>query len=771
MKRWIEPAPIVPSDVVRLAVGGHPLVAETLARRGITTLSDALAFLDPTRYTPASPLDLPDMQIAVSRIEAALTQGEPIAVWGDFDVDGQTSTALLVSALRTLGGDVRYYIPHREREGHGVHIAALERLIDAGARLIVTCDTGISAHAALDHARDRGVDVVVTDHHALPETLPHALALVNPKRLPDGAKHPLWTLPGVGVAYKLIEALAAKMSRADDMPELLDLVALGIVADVADQVGDARWLLQRGLEALRTTSRIGLRAMFENAEIDGERISEEHIAFQLAPRLNALGRLDDANHAVELLTTDDVEQARLIAATLESLNAERRFMTTQIVESAQAQIERDPSLAEMGALVLSNPNWHPGIVGIVAARLVELYDRPAVLLVQGADGIARGSARSLDGIDISAAIAACDEILLGWGGHTGAAGMQLSTVRIGDFRRMLSGAVKAQRGIAPEPSLTIDGYVTLPELTLDFIADLERLAPFGAGNPPLTLAARNLRVARHGAVGRNGEHRQLTLEDANGHTARAIWWRGGDEPVPDERFDLALVVRTQDYRGKAQVQIEWIDARPAAGAVSLVKPSLEVIDRREIRTVAAIRDEIAALRAEHAAIQVWAEGELAGQIDGSRRRMQLERGQVLALVHAPPGNAELQLIMTRCDPRRVVVFGADAQADDARAFLTRLAALVNYAIRQKGGRAALDDLAAATAQRVTTVRAGLEWLADQGAISVTFDGESVHLTSSAGERGSADHARLRALIEESKTFRHYWNLMRTANLRTLMTTK
>ena len=250
-KRWLDPVSVAVADDLRQAVGGNPLIAETLVRRGIQSREAAEGFLSPDRYTPTSPFSLPDINSAVARLRSAIQRHEPICVWGDFDVDGQTSTSLLVSALRDLGADVGYHIPQRQQEGHGVNTPNLKRIIDAGAKLVITCDTGISAHEAIDYANSCGIDVIVTDHHELPQTLPTAFAVINPKRLPDD--HPLRELPGVGVAYKLIEALNDN-SQGIGTTALLDLVALGIVADVALQVRDTRYLLQRGLAALRTDS-------------------------------------------------------------------------------------------------------------------------------------------------------------------------------------------------------------------------------------------------------------------------------------------------------------------------------------------------------------------------------------------------------------------------------------------------------------------------------------------------------------------------------------
>ena len=321
---WLEPSPVMVSEELRAALGGHPLVAEILARRGLTTPQAALAFLDPERYTPSPPDALPDLAIAAQRLRDAITRGERIAVWGDFDVDGQTATTLLVSALRDLGADVVYYIPNRLTESHGIRIEGLARVLAQGVKVLLTCDTGIAEHEAITFAKQRGVSVLVTDHHDLPDELPQADALVNPMRLPPG--HPLRQLPGVGVAFSLRNNSASPCyCGGTEGGPYLDLVALGIVADVAEQTGDTRYLLQRGLERLRRPQRIGLRAIFETARMDPTRLSAEHIGFGLGPRLNALGRLGDANLAVELFTTDDWGRARILAAQLEGLNNQRRL--------------------------------------------------------------------------------------------------------------------------------------------------------------------------------------------------------------------------------------------------------------------------------------------------------------------------------------------------------------------------------------------------------------------------------------------------------------
>ena len=412
---WLEPAPIsVPADL-SVAVGGHPLVAQMLARRGITTPEAARAFLDPAAYTPSSPDALPGLTAAADRLEAAIRAREPICVWGDFDVDGQTATTLLVSALTDLGGSVTYHIPVRAAEGHGVSVPILAQVIDAGAWLILTCDTGIAAVEAVAYARSRGVDMIITDHHDLPPHLPDAHAIVNPKLsghssnvshrsvmvVVVGRHSSLVSLPGVGVAYKLAEELYRRAGRPEAADGLLDLVALGIVADLAEVRHDTRYLLQRGLDVLRETRRLGLQLLMESAGLSSDRLGEEHVSFVLAPRLNALGRLADANVAVEFLTTADLTRARSIAADLEALNCKRKLLCDQVYAAAEAQLQRDPALLEAAALVLAGPGWHPGVVGIVASRLAERYGKPVVLLSVPpplppvATGMERGASRAV----------------------------------------------------------------------------------------------------------------------------------------------------------------------------------------------------------------------------------------------------------------------------------------------------------------------------------------------------------------------------------------
>ncbi len=782
MKEWIEPQDIEVPHELQTTIGGHPLVAKILAQRGFTELEAARAFLNPDCYQPAPPSDLPNMAEAADRLEKAIRQKEPICVWGDFDVDGQTATTILVSTLRDLGAVVDYHIPVRKTESHGLTIPVLKRILAEGVRVVLTCDTGVTEHEAIAYAQAQGVDVVITDHHDLPPVLPEACAIVNPKMLADA--HPLRELPGVGCAYKLAEELYSRASRPGGAVQYLDLVALGIVADVAVQTRDTRYLLQRGLDALRHTERLGLRVMMETAELDPARLSEEHIGFVLGPRLNALGRLADANVAVEFLTTHDLGRARILASELEGLNARRKLLCNQVFQAAQAQIGRDPSLLEHSALVLSHPAWPAGVIGIVASRLAERYHRPTILIAAPPDELGRGSARSIEGCNVTAAIAAQREMLIKFGGHPMAAGLTIDPERIPEFRRALSRTVSEMLPIGEglRPSLQIDGYLSLGELTLDLVEQLERLAPFGSGNPPLTLVSRGLSLTSHSTVGRTGEHLQLTVEDdavgANGGTTqRVIWWQGAGWPLPQGRFDLAYVVRASDYRGQRDVQVEWVDARQIEeprpeGFLETIRVSIEIADhRREPRPRRVLenlrgRGEETGRGRPLVAIPlvaipaVWSEAEARAEV-GGQHRYELKPSKVLIIWTTPPGPAELRTVLEKVSPTTVHLFGIDPGLDQPKTFLKRLAGLTRYALSSNQGRANISTLAAATAQRETTVRQGIAWLAARGHLAVlNEEGDEIQLAE--GNREVSDDlpqiaAQLKALLEETAAYRAHFS--------------
>jgi single-stranded-DNA-specific exonuclease len=756
MTRWLDPPSIDVPPALRDAVGGHPLVVETLVRRGIRTPEDARVFLDAAAYTPAMPGALPDLDLAVDRLRQAIAHRERIAVWGDFDADGQTATALLLETLRALAADVVFRVPTRQ-EGHGLHQSGLQALVDGGVRLILTCDTGVTAHAAIAHVGHLGAEVIVTDHHVLGERLPPALATINPHRLPLG--HPLFTLTGVGVAYQLATALDPAIAD-----QALDLVALGTVADVGTLTGDNRYLVQRGLNILRCTRRTGLQAVYQAADLRPQGLTEEHVGFVLGPRLNALGRLADASHGVELLTTSEPTRARILATEVEGLNARRQWLTKQVMDAALIQIQRNPSLlSDYRALVLSHPTWPGGVIGIVAGRLAERFGKPAVLVSAPPDDLARGSGRSIPGVDLIAALTDCASqgpsapLLQSFGGHPGAAGFSIQPDRIPELRAALSRAVASRAQAVPERQLAIDAYVELPDLTLDLVADVSRLAPFGSGNPPLTLAVRDLRVLGEATIGRTGEHRRLTVQDSQDRTGTVFWWHGAEWPIPRGRFDLALTVRASDYRGMADIQLEWLDARelePVAVKVEDVPP----IQATDYRTVSNPETVLEALLAE-GNVQIWAEGDGPSGLETHTRR-QLVPGPRLAVWSLPPGPHELQAALVSVQPREIILFAHDPGLDELEPFLHRLAGLVRFALRARAGEIDLEAAAARLAHRTTTLLAGLELMVAQGTIAVMDRGQDCWRLVKGTQQpdppaADAALARLEAMLAETAAYRQY----------------
>lgn len=746
--RWIEApsAPPRPSDP-----NLHPLVGRLLARRGLTTPEAIRAFLDPAAYRPASPEALPGLSMAVERIADAVRRKEPIGVWGDFDVDGQTATTILVEALRALGADVAYYIPVRSTESHGISLPRLEQMIEQGIRLIVTCDTGISAHEAVSFARARGAEIIITDHHELPASIPRARAVVNPKMLPDN--HPLSTLSGAGVAYKLAEALLD--DRLAEAEALLDLTALGLVADLAILTGDTRYLVQRGLAVLRATPRIGLQKMYELAEIVPAGLNEEHIGFVLGPRLNALGRLGDANPAVELFTTRDPVRARVLAVQMENYNAQRQLLCNQVAQAAEAKLQAEPNLLTEPVILLDNPSWPGGVVGLVAGRLAERYQKPAIVLFAPPGEPARGSARSVKGLNITAAIAEQQDLLLKFGGHPMAAGLAIEPEKLPEFRRRLNRTVmQMMQEVEAEPTLQIDEWLALPDIRLDLADHLETLAPFGPGNEKPVFASRNLKLRSAAAIGRNQEHRRLVVEDEAGNAQTVLWWDSADLDLPQGTFDLAYTIRAAQWQGQRQIQLTFVAFRQTTETPVEVRRPLEIVDYR------ADPDPRRRLASLPPGTLVWVEGADRQQVQGLDR-YELTPAAALAIWTPPPGPDVLGAVLEKVAPQTVYLFAPPAGEEAAEAFMERLAGLVKFALNRRGGRVNYAALAAATAQRERVVRKGLTWMAERGKVRVLGEEGKSLILAAGGEvndpAGAAQlWAEIQSLLAESNAYRAYF---------------
>jgi single-stranded-DNA-specific exonuclease len=807
---WTLLPPATPSPGLIDAVGGHRLVAQLLAQRGFTTAEQARAFLDPTWYSPAPPSALFGVTTAAELLVAAIHQKQNILVWGDFDVDGQTSTSLLVAALQKVAGvdRVRFHVPNRFSEGHGIRLPKLqEKLADPTfhPQVLITCDTGIADGEAVEYAKAQGLTVLITDHHDPPpeildlgdwigeagsyaaaiqnqkakiKNLPLVLladAIVNPKLQPPG--DPLRTLPGVGVAYKLIQQLYALLDRAGEEQEFLDLVALGIVADVAEQVHDARYLLQLGLTQLRTTKRIGLLALMEIARLNPETVSADSIGFQLGPRMNALGRLEDATVAVELLTTRDIIRASQLAARMERLNQERRLLTSQITKAALDMVEREPKLLDYNGLVLAHEGWHAGIVGIVAARLVEEFSKPVVLLVKPPGEPARGSARSVAGVDIGAAIAACSPLLMTYGGHPGAAGLSLLPENLDRFRRELDRQIELHRDEQAPAGLLIDAEASFDQLNLDLAEALQHLAPFGNGNPTPQFLTRNLTVREERRIGADGSHRRLVLQSADGVRHPAIWFHGGDAELPAGSLDLVYTLNVNDYRGERTLQLGFVAARATAPETiaPLSTGTLRALPIHDLRqTPVKMTDLPAPVQATW-----YAEGDrlmaAENEIPFAPRTSfkVVTPGQPLVLWSVPPSLEVLHWLVETAAPSTIYLCGQMTSEDTVQTVLRHVGSMCKYALA-RDGLLNLERMAARLGTTEAMIRHSLLWLERRGLVALQewepagTSADSIRIAPGAGARQDEEAEILAAELDEQlaevRAYRRYFLRARVGEL-------
>lgn len=541
------------------AAGLHPLLAQLLVNRGIIEPVDAQTFLRTDSPLLHDPFLMPEMDRAVRRVQRAIAEREPIAVYGDFDADGITATALLVTGLRRLGAVAQPYIPHRDA-GYGLNRPALETLYAEGARLVITVDTGTSAPDEIAHARSIGLDLIVTDHHSIPPDLPQAVAILNPHRKDVAQPYPFPDLTGVGVAFKLLQGVASALDQDLDIDDYLDLVAIGTVADVGLLKDENRFLVGRGLSLLNSPRRAGIRALLQRAGLKAGGLTTRDIGFMIAPRLNAAGRLDHAMLSYRLLTTDNREEAFSLADTLETLNQERRHRTEEAVALAQNLVGEAPTAP---ILVVADASFAAGIVGLVAGRLAERWYRPAIALEVGEE-FSRASARSIPDFNIVAAVGKCADLLERWGGHPAAAGFSIRTERLPELReRLLVIAAQQLAGVALVPTLDIDAAVTPDALPGTAMQALEGLAPHGMGNPEPLLLAYGLRVVDARPIGGEGKHLQITLRDR-----RAVWRAIGFDLGQQmdslaARVDVVYTLEADGFSGKGALRLNVKDFRPS----------------------------------------------------------------------------------------------------------------------------------------------------------------------------------------------------------------
>ncbi len=547
----------------------HPAVARLLCMRGLGEPDVARRFLHPTMEHLHDPYLLADMGRAVERIERALVMKERIAIHGDYDVDGITSTVILRRALEMLGGEVVHFIPERLRDGYGLQAAAIDRLHAEGVHLVISVDCGIRGTEAALRARELGMDLIITDHHEPDGTLPPALAVINPKR--RDCTYPDKNLAGVGVALKLVQALCQRADKSKWLPAFVKIAAIGTLADVVPLVGENRVIAKLGLASLSTGRHtVGLRALLEASGLTGKTIDSYHVGFILAPRVNAAGRMSTPDIATRLLLATDEgagDEARGLAQQLNDENLKRQTEEADLVAQAKKAIETDPAIGAHNVLVVGGEGWHRGVIGIAASKLVDAYCKPAIVLSIDGD-VAHGSCRSIPAFDMLDALERCADLFLRFGGHKQAAGLTMDAARVPEFRARINAHANAV--LEPDqlrPRLRIDGTLSLKQITPDLVAGLNLMAPFGLANPRPIFHAMPVELV-DGPRPLKDRHLKMTFRQ-DGRSFRAIAWRAAERAafLTENRagVNLAFSLDQNEYQGETYLELTVADFKTLSG--------------------------------------------------------------------------------------------------------------------------------------------------------------------------------------------------------------
>jgi single-stranded-DNA-specific exonuclease len=546
---------------LREALGLDALTATLLVNRRLDDPEEAKAFLEPRLSSLPDPSLMAGMDSAVARILSALDAKEHICVWGDYDVDGVTSASQLLAFFEAIGSPARSFVPDRFRDGYGLNSDRIVELAQDGVQLLITVDCGISNAAEVAKATELSVDVIVVDHHQVPEEVPVAAAVLDPHQ--DGCPWPEKDLAACGVTWVLLVALRRALRERGsfegrtepDLRSWLDLTAIGTVADMVPLRGLNRVIVSQGLQQIAHTQRVGVQALIEVSGLERDKITAGRIGFHLGPRINAAGRVAHAAAGVELLTTSDPKSARSTAKEIDAHNLERRGLQEEVFQAACRLADTHPDPDNRRAVVLAHEGWHPGVLGIVASKLIERYHRPTVVLTLE-DGVAKGSARSIRGFKLVSHLNALQDILTKYGGHDHAAGMTLPAANVARFTEALD--ARAREALTPDqlqPRLSLDVEVPLDEVSFLLIEDLKRLAPYGMGNPEPVLYATGVRVLDQRVVGADKRHLKLTLDGGRQALGAIAFGMAPQAPPPGARVDVAYVPEINEYRGRRSLQL------------------------------------------------------------------------------------------------------------------------------------------------------------------------------------------------------------------------
>jgi single-stranded-DNA-specific exonuclease len=562
--RWVYNEPERERSVNEMAAALNipEQISRLLVLRGIDNFDDAKRFFRPESESLHDPFLMKDMETAACRLSSAIRNFERVVIYGDYDVDGTTATSILHTFLKSFGLDVYYYIPHRFKEGYGINPDGIRFALEKHANLIVSVDCGITAIEEAKYAREQGIDLIICDHHTVGDELPDAVAVLDPKR-PD-CSYPFDGLSGAGVGFKLVQATVRKLGLSEALPyQFLDLVAISIASDIVPIVDENRILMRMGLNLINTEPRVGVQALLERIKIPPGSVSTSNIVFSIGPRINAAGRMGDATSAVELMIADDITHARRYASELEEINIRRRTTDAETMDQAMNMLESDFDLDELSTMVLHHPEWHLGVIGIVASRLVDTYYRPTIML-STVEGKIKGSARSIKGFNIYDALKECEDLLEQFGGHEFAAGLTMEAGNLDEFRRRINSI--ADRRLSENdflPELQIDANLNLEQIDLKFWKLLSQFEPFGPGNMRPVFVSKGICIEGVPTIVGNG-HLKMKVSQGKSGVMDAIGFNLHEflpvlRKCDENRVDIAYVLEENHWNGKRTIQMRIKD--------------------------------------------------------------------------------------------------------------------------------------------------------------------------------------------------------------------
>ncbi|WP_031515739.1 single-stranded-DNA-specific exonuclease RecJ [Desulfofalx alkaliphila] len=722
------------------------MVTGILIKRGVPReLWDG--FLDPALYKPTDPTDFPGIENAADYLQQAVDAGKGICVYGDYDVDGVTSTALLVSVLKSLGADVIYKVPDRFKEGYGLNAAVIKEMPLKGVDLILTCDCGIANVEEVALARQLGMDVIITDHHLLPDKLPEANGIVSCQLLPQNhrARH----LPGVGVAYFLARLLLARYHREEEAEQYLDLVALGLVADVVPLTGENRYLLQRGLPKIRQAYRPGIKALLQVCNLNADELTEEHIAFQLAPLINAAGRMETAQDAVELLLCREEKAARPWAEKLYKINQQRRQVGDQMLAEAEALLAGPVG----GAIVLYQPHWHQGIIGITAGRLCEKYRVPVVLMCKKDDGeTIVGSARSVEGVHIYRALGKCADYLLSYGGHAAAAGLSLHRDQLTIFTGLCTKVLSEMNEQAlKDAGPTYDLELPIGGVNSRLYYQLRRLAPFGEGWPQPLFYCPQVKVLNARPT-TGDKHLRLVVEHGGSQMPAIYWWGGDKKDIKSGRLLYNLSVNR--WQGEEAVQLVVVnleEAEEAPAQARVEKQVIEVQDYRRWRELGYSPPQF------NDALYFYEGPPLKDFPYRVNHRYLMTPADRLVLLTCPPDPRVLREVIALSGARKLVLAYSISTSPGLSDVIKTLMGYLKYIINRRGGSTDVFELAAVTGHTELLVMKLIRHLQRLELLEVQMPGRGQMLIKPSQKKGKkkAPPEPLKKLLNESNAYRRF----------------